>query len=153
MTCRHRADDLDHRVGERRELVRRNGEGRRQVDDRSERTHEHALRDEAAPQRVDVVDAVEFDHADRAHDADVAHAGHVAAGREPGAQRLLDRRDLRQPRLALEQVERGIGGGAGQRVRHVGRAVHQRVGRIVRPEGIEHLVARQRRGERQRARR
>ena len=47
------------------------------------------------------------------------------------------RRDLRKPLAVLEQIERGIGGGAGERIGHIGRAVHQRLHRIVRPEGVE----------------
>ena len=38
---------------------------------------------------------------------------------------------LRQPRLALEQIERGIGRRAGERIAHVSGAVHQRLFRIV----------------------
>ena len=66
--------------------------------------------------------------------------GKLAAGRKPARERRRDGRDLLKPRLALEQIERGIGGGAGERVGHEGRAVHQRVRRIVRPERLEHFL-------------
>src|ERR1700746_2733305 len=49
-------------------------------------------------------------------------------------------------RLALENIKRGIGGGAGERIGHESRAVHQGVIRIVRPERLEHLFARNRSG-------
>ena len=54
-----------------------------------------------------------------------------------------------KPRLALEQIERRIRGRTRERVRHVGRPVHQRVRRVVRPERLEHVAPRRRRGERQ----
>ena len=59
--------------------------------------------------------------------------------------------DLLQPRLAFEQIERGIGGGAAERVGHVARPVHQRLLGIVRPERVEHFFRRDGRRQRQRA--
>ena len=60
-------------------------------------------------------------------DPHVCDARQVPARLEPLRQRgRKTARDLREPRLALEQVERGVGGGAGQRIGHVGRPVHQR---------------------------
>ena len=52
-------------------------------------------------------------------------------------QRGSYRRDLLQPGLLREQVERGVGSGAGERVGHEGRPMHQRLLRIIRPECIE----------------
>ena len=48
------------------QLVGCDGERRRQIDDVAERADEHALLDEARAQGVEVGDAFEFDHADRA---------------------------------------------------------------------------------------
>ena len=91
-------------------------------------------------QGVEIVDTIEFDDADGTFHAHVFHAWQSAAGREASLQRGGNIGDLLQPRLALEQIERGIGGGAGECIGHVGRPVHQRLFRIVRPEGLEHLA-------------
>ena len=57
----------------------------------------------------------------------------------------LDGARLGEAGLPLEQVERGVGGGAGQGIGHEGRPVHEgRVG-IVREEGLEDALARDRR--------
>jgi len=50
--------------------------------------------------------------------------------------------------LALEQIEGSIGRGAGKRVGHEGRPVHERVARIVGPERLKDFSSRQGGGER-----
>ena len=77
--------------------------------------------------------------------------GRPRQGASPRSSARRDVGHLPQARLALEQVERGIGGGAGERIRHVGRPVHQRMHGVVRPERVEHRSACDGRGERQRA--
>ena len=63
------------------------------------------------------------------------------SGARPRAQRACRSPPPASSRgLALEQIERGIGGGAGERIAHEGRAVHQRVAGIVGPEGVEDLA-------------
>ena len=51
-------------------------------------------------------------------------------------------------RLGFEQVERCIGGGAGQRIAHERRPVHERTERIVRQERVEHTLRGNRGGQR-----
>ena len=60
----------------------------------------------------------------------------------------FDRARLGEARLPLEQIERGIGGGACEWVGHERRPVHERGVGIVRKEGLEHPIARDRGGER-----
>ena len=60
-------------------------------------------------------------------------------------------RDLLQAWLPLEQIERGIRGGAAKRIRHVSRPVHQCLLRVIRPEGIEDFCGRYCGRKRQRA--
>ena len=94
---------------------------------------------------------VELHHPDGALDADVDDAGDGPARLQRGPEMGLDGGDLIEPGLALEQIERGVGGGAGQRVGHVGRPVHQRLGAIVVEEALEDSRARRRRREAERA--
>ena len=77
--------------------------------------------------------------------------GRPRHGARPRSSAARDVRHLLQARLALEQIERGIGGGAGQRIGHEGRSVHQRMHGIVGPERVEDAPARDGGGERQRS--
>ena len=93
--------------------------------------------------------AVELDDADGPVGAHVDDAGRGAAGLQPGGQGGVDARDVGLPLAGLEEVEAGVGGGAGQRVGHVGRAVHQGRAGVVGPERLEHPAAGDGRRERQ----
>ncbi len=123
--------------------------GRRQIDDIAEGPDKNTFGNKPLPQGIEIFDAVEFDHADGAFHPHILHARKRAAGFETLPQVGCDVRHLIKPRLAREQIERGIGRGAGERVRHKGRSVHQRLRRIVGPECVEHPSAGDRRGERQ----
>src|SRR5207244_5192923 len=99
---------------------------------------------------LEIVDAVKLHNPDRALHPHVLDAWKAAARRKALLEGGRDIGDLPQARLALEKVERGIGGGAGERVSHEGRPVQERAGRIVGPEGVENFVARNRDRERER---
>ena len=110
-----------------RELVLADRERRREIDDGTERPDEYALLHEPRAQGLEIVDAVKLDDADRALHPHVLDARKAAARRKAALERARDIGNLPQARFALEQVERGVGGGAGERVCHEGRPVHQRV--------------------------
>ena len=92
-----------------------------------------------------------LDHADGAFHAHILDAGHAAAGRQTLQQSGSNGGNLLQPRLAFEQIERGIGSGAAERIGHVARSVHQRFLGVVGPEDVEHFLRRDSRRQRQRA--
>src|SRR5262249_43427943 len=89
------ANDLHHSARQRGEIVGHNGERRRQVNDRAERPDEYPLPHEARPQRVEVGDPLELDHADRTLDAHIHDARKAATWRETIDERSRDRLDLR----------------------------------------------------------
>ena len=90
--------------------------------------------------RIDEADPpLAFDDADRTSHAHVADAAAPGERRESGAQSRLDLGGLRQPRLALEQVERRIRGGTRQRICHIGRAVHEHAFGVDSQESPEHM--------------
>src|SRR5262249_17426437 len=82
-------------VSERGKLLRRDGEGGREIDRGAERPYEYALGHEASAQRVNVVDTVDLDDPDRALHPHVAHPRYAPARREPLLQRGRDGGDLR----------------------------------------------------------
>src|SRR5262249_60930719 len=81
----------------------------------------------------------------------VVDACKTAARRKASLEGGRDIGNLPQARIPLEQVERGVGGGAGKRVSHESRPVQERAGGIVGPEGVENFVARNGDRERQRS--
>src|SRR5262249_3179281 len=81
------ADDLDDSGGSTGELVGRDGEGRRQVDDPTERADKDPLLHEAGPQRLNIGDAIELDHADRALHPHVLDPRQAAARRQSMGER------------------------------------------------------------------
>ena len=108
----------DHAIDggrEPRKFVRRNGIGRREVDDRAKRADKNSFFNKALAQGVKIIDAVEFDHPNGAVDPHVLDTGKRPARLKILASAPRDFGDLIEPRFALEQVERGIGGGAGER--------------------------------------
>src|SRR3954469_10785022 len=82
------ANEFRNGAGQARQIVRRDGKGRRQIDDVAERPDEHALPDEALAQAVKVADAVKFDHADRTAHTHVFHTAQIATRRQLGFQLL-----------------------------------------------------------------
>ncbi len=89
--------------------------------------------------RVEVLDAIEFDDADRAFHPHVAHMRQRERRFEIAGKHRLDGRHLRKPRLGFEEIEGRIGGGAGERIGHEGRAMHQRMAGLVRKKGVKHF--------------
>ena len=83
------ADDPDHSVGELGKFLRRNGEGRREVDRHAERSHEHpsakkrrrryALRHQAATQLLSVILQREYPLFNAHHARLHAAIGHIRA--------------------------------------------------------------------------
>ena len=61
---------------------------------------------------------------------------------------MVDLRDLLQTRFGGEQVERGVGGGAGEGVGHESWAMHQGLGRDFGQKGFKDVRPRQSRGQR-----
>src|SRR5262249_28277826 len=114
------AHDFHDRSRQRGEVLLADRERRRHIHDRPDRPHERAFGDEPAPHRLDVIDPIELDDPDRTQDADVVNVRSAATWRETALERGRNGLDLCETRLALEQVERRIGAGAGERVRHVG---------------------------------
>src|SRR2546423_11398266 len=102
------------------QLVVIDSERGRKIDDRAERTDEYSLRDKARAQAAEIGNAVELDYADGALHAHVLDARQAAAWCEPAGQRRCNVGNLLKPWLALQQIERGIGGSAGERVAHIG---------------------------------
>src|SRR5262249_46893784 len=102
--------------------------GRREIDDLPEWPHEDASFDKAALQFVHVADVIEFNDANRAFDPHAADMRKAPGRLKAASERRLYCRDLFEARFALEKIERSIGGGAGKRIGHEGRAVHQRAG-------------------------
>src|SRR6202030_349482 len=100
------------------ELVLGDGQRRREIDDGAERPDKNAFRNKALPQGVEVVYTIQFDHADGAFDPHVLDAWELATRFETRSQRARDFGDLVEPRLALEQIERRISGGTGERIGH-----------------------------------
>ena len=107
---------MGHGFAEPVEIARRDGQGRRQVDDVAEGTDPNPLLHEARLERREIGCACELDSSDGSEDADVGDTGEAAKAGEPITQAEFDRPRLIQARLGLEQVEAGIGGGAGERV-------------------------------------
>src|SRR5436305_13792173 len=82
-----RAYDLYDSSCQRRQLLRRYRECRREINNRAERPNEHPFLDEARAQPNEVVDAMELDDADRSLHADVFDVTHAAAGRKASLER------------------------------------------------------------------
>ena len=120
--------------------MRRHGEGRHQVDDIAERPHPAAAVDETLPDPVHIAQGFQLDHADGALDPHIGDAVDGAAGFQGVGHAGFDGADLLEARLALEQVERGVGGGAGERVAGVGGAVHEAFFQRFVEEGFEQAV-------------
>ena len=71
----------------------------------AERSHPDARVEERAPQRRGLRPRREFDDADAAQHPHVADAGQPTAGFQTLRQRRREGGDLRQARLAFEQIE------------------------------------------------
>src|SRR5438046_3150256 len=99
------ANGLYDRIGQRLQFVRRDREGRCQIDDIADRTDKHTLRNKVRTQVVQVFDVVEFYHAYGAFHAYVFHASKAPARRKTSLQRGGDIVDLLQTRLALKQIQ------------------------------------------------
>jgi hypothetical protein len=144
-------DDPPHGGHQPGEVVRIDGEGRRQIDDAAERPHPDALVEERPAQPCGLRPVREFNDADAAEHPHIADARKPAAWLEALRQRCRQGGHLRQARLGFKKVERSVTGGAGESVAHVCRPVHQGVQRVVGPERLEDVSARHRGREWQRA--
>src|SRR5262249_45943371 len=113
------AHHLHHRLDEPREIALADHEGRRQVDDVAEGPYPDAELDEARAQLRDVGRARELHRAERAEHAYVGDTAERPARLEPVAELRRDSCYLRESRLLLEEIQRGVGGGAGERVTRV----------------------------------
>src|SRR5580692_2657231 len=127
--------DFDHSAGQPVEVRVADCEGGRQIYNVAEGAHPDAFFHESALQRIEVGDSLQFHHADGAPHAHVLYARQAEAGAKPAREFLADFGGLQKARLAFEQIERGVGRGAGQRIAHIGRPMHERVCGIVGPEG------------------
>ena len=87
-----------------------------------------------------MVKTVYLDNSHGPFRANVDYAVEIAARREQFGKFPLDGKGAFETRFGLEQVDRGICGGTGQRVGHERRAVHQRVGWIVGKKRVEDFV-------------
>src|SRR6266481_2811649 len=93
-----------------------NGEGRCQIDDRAKGPDPDALGDQTAFKRVQIVYLLQFNNADGTFDANIDNPRQVPARFELCAQGRFNRRDLRQARLGLKKIKRGIGSGTAERI-------------------------------------
>src|SRR3981189_1703808 len=93
------ADELDDRRRQCAQLLLADRERRREIDDRSERPHEHAFIDEPPAQRIEIVDAVELAHPDGPFYPHLLDPRQAAARREAARELLRDRPHLLQARL------------------------------------------------------
>ena len=86
------------------------------VDHVAERAQPDARIDELPFQPVEIMKIFHFDRTDGAFGSDFGDARQTRQRCQFLFQLCLDCGDLLQPGFGLEQVERGIGGGTGQRV-------------------------------------
>src|SRR5262249_20700431 len=93
------APNFHYRARQYGELLRRDRESGREVNDRAERADKHALLHETSAQPLEIVDAVELHHADRALHAYVLHTRQVAARRKAALECGRQGGDLRKTRL------------------------------------------------------
>src|SRR5581483_61527 len=126
-------------------------EGRREINHVAERLDPHALLHKSRSQTGRIENVRHLHNPDRALYPHVPDARQSAARLQIFTQLLFDRRDLLEPRLALEQIQRSIRRGATERVCHEGRPVHQRRAGIIREKRAENLFGSRGRGQRQRA--
>src|SRR6516165_3945335 len=145
------ANHFNHSVDQRRELLLGDCESRSEINGRPERPDEHPELYEARTQFFEIGDMIQLNDADCSFDPHLLHAGSAPANQEPITQTGCDLRNLLQPGLTLEQIKGGVGRGAGKRIRHEGRPMHERVQRVIRPEGVEDFSSRNRSRKRKRS--
>src|SRR5262249_38010338 len=142
---------IHDRAGQCRQLLRLDRECRREIDDGAEGADKNPLLHEARAQAFEIVDTLQLHHTDRAFHPHVLDAWERPARRKVAREGGCDIRNLPQPRLPIEQVEGGVGGGTAERVAHECGHMRQCIARRVRPERVEYFVTRNCGRERQRA--
>src|SRR5580693_5690938 len=93
-------ENRDDRAGEALKILLADGKGRRQIDNIAQWPHEDAGFDKPAPQRAEIIDAIEFDDADRAFHPHVAHTRQLAGRFERAVEHFGNGRDLLKARFA-----------------------------------------------------
>src|SRR5688572_11892288 len=124
-------DHVTHRGGERREILGADDERRHQIDDVAERTYPDTVLNEARAQRFELWLAVELHYTDGPFHTHIAHAAKPAACGETRLELRCNGRDLLEPGLRGEKIERRVGRRAREWIAGIGRAVHQCVPGVI----------------------
>ena len=95
-------ENQDDRAGEALKILLADGKGRCQIDDIADGPHEDARFYKPAPQRAEIIDAIEFDDTDRAFHPHVAYMRQLAGRFETAGKRSGNGRDLVKTRFARE---------------------------------------------------